>query len=151
MTNREKLVAVPLTLSEANDFVEALHRHHKPVHRDKYRVGCAIDGKLCGIVQCGRPVSRVLDDGKTIEVVRLCSDGTKNVCSFLYAKAARIAKELGYSSIITYILDTEDGTSLKAAGWRKEVDTKGHDWNCPSRPRNCTAPTCDKQRWRRIL
>lgn len=150
MTNR-KLKTVPLTLDEANAFVAQYHRHHKPVHRDKYRVGCTLDGKLCGVVQVGRPVSRVLDDGLTVEVVRLCTTGEKNVCSFLYAKAARIAKEMGFESIITYILNEEDGKSLKAAGWQKECDTKGHSWNCPSRPRSTSAPECGKQRYRRWL
>jgi hypothetical protein len=143
--------AVPLELKQANAFVEENHRHHDPVYRDKFRVGCEIDGTLVGVVQVGRPVSRMLDDGKTLEVVRLASDGSRDVCSFLYSKAARIAKEMGYKKIITYILDTECGTSLKAAGWHKEADTSGGAWTRPSRPRHTSAPTCRKQRWARDL
>lgn len=143
--------AIPMELKDANEFVLRFHRHHDPVYRDKFRIGCEVDGKLVGIAQVGRPVARNLDDGKTLEVVRLCTDGTKDVCSFLYSRAARIAKEMGYSKIITYILDTESGTSLKAAGWHKEADIKGHSWNCPSRPRKTTAPTCNKQRWGKTL
>ncbi len=143
--------AVPLELKQANEFVDNLHRHHDSVHRDKFRLGCEIDGKLVGVVQLARPVSRMLDDGKTIEVVRMCTDGTKNVCSFLYSRAARIAKEMGYSKIITYILDSESGMSLKASGWHKEADTKGQYWSRPSRPRSTTAPTCNKQRWAKTL
>jgi hypothetical protein len=139
--------AVPLELKAANAFVDRLHRHHKPVLRDKFRIGCEVDGMLVGVVQVARPVSRMLDDGATIEVVRLCTDGTPDACSFLYGKAARIAKEMGYSKIITYILESESGTSLKAAGWNKEGDTEGGAWNRPSRPRQTTAPTCKKQRW----
>lgn len=117
------------------------------MYRDKYRIGCESDGELVGVVQCGRPVSRHLDDGKTIEVVRLCSDGTKDVCSFLYSRAARIAKEMGYAKIITYILESESGTSLKASGWSFECEAGGGNWNCSSRPRKTTAPQCRKQRW----
>lgn len=146
-----KLNAIPLELKQANEFVDSLHRHHNSVHRDKFRIGCEVDGKLVGVVQLARPVSRVLDDGKTIEVVRLCTDGTKDVCSFLYSRAARISREMGYTKIITYILDSESGISLKACGWHKEADTNGHNWNCPSRPRNTAAPTCNKQRWCKIL
>lgn len=146
------LKAIPIELKTANDFVNRLHRHHDAVYRDKFRIGCVNDnGILIGVVQLGRPVARYLDDWKTIEVVRLCTDGTRNVCSFLYARAARIAREMGYTKIITYILATEDGGSLKASGWVKETDTQGHSWNCPSRPRNTTAPTCNKQRWAKIL
>ena len=128
--------AVPLELKEANAFVEKLHRHHAPVHRDKFRFG-AVDesGRLVGVIQLARPVARGLGNGKIIEVVRLCTDGTPNVCSFLYSRAARIAKEMGYEKIVTYILESELGTSLKASGWYKEVDTKGGSWNTPSRPR----------------
>lgn len=144
--------AVALTLAEANAFVAELHRHHAPVHRDKFRCGVADgEGRLRGIVQVGRPVSRILDDGKTVEVVRLCTDGYKNACSFLYARAAKASEALGYEKIITYILESEDGTSLRAAGWHKEADTSGGQWDCPSRPRATTAPSCRKQRWAKLL
>lgn len=130
--------AIPIELKDANSFVERLHRHHMPVYRDKYRVGCLDDDdRLCGVIQAARPVNRNLDDGKTIEVVRCCTDGTPNACSFLYSRAARIAKELGYTKIITYILESENGASLKASGWRCEAENVGGgSWHCPSRPRD---------------
>jgi hypothetical protein len=147
------MVAVPIELKIANEYVAMLHRHHDPVCRDKFRVACmGADGKIHGVIQVGRPVCRNLDDGNTVEVVRCCTDGTKNACSFLYSRAARIAKEMGYTKIITYILESEDGTSLKATGWQHEADTQGNrSWNCKSRPRNTTAPTCAKQRWSKWL
>lgn len=143
--------AVPLELSEANEYVSMLHRHHSPVHRDKFRIGASQDGRLVGVVQVGRPVSRMLDDGKTLEVVRLCTDGTKDVCSFLYSKAARIAKEMGYERIVTYILCTETGTSLRACGWTEDGETSGGTWDRPSRKRNTTAPTIPKKRYVKYL
>ena len=145
------LKAVPLEQKEVCEFVDRLHRHHQSVRRDKYRLGCECNGKLVGVVQVGRPVARGLCDGKTLEVVRLCTDGTPHVCSFLYGAAARIARELGYSKIVTYILYNEPGTSLKAAGWHKEADINGKSWNTPSRPRNTSSPECDKQRWAKDL
>ena len=120
-----KMKAIPIELKDANAYVERMHRHHAPVHRDKYRIACADEKGIHGVIQIGRPVSRILDDGTTLEVVRCCTDGTKNACSFLYAKAARIAKELGYKKIITYILQSESGQSLKAAGWICEDDEVG--------------------------
>ena len=157
--------AIPIELKDANEFVGRLHRHHLPVHRDKFRIACqADDGHLCGVGQCARPVSRNLDDGKTIEVVRVCTDGTENACSFIYSRLARISKEMGYERIITYILESESGTSLKASGWTKvAAGCGGYSWNTPSRPREIVDgqlsfiqqrekyPTEKKQRWQKIL
>lgn len=130
------LVACPIELKEANQIVMNWHRHHMPVKRDKFRVACMEDGKICGVIQVGHPVQRYLNDGKTVEVVRCCTDGTRNACSFLYSRAARIAKEMGYQKIITYILMSEEATSLKASGWTLEKEnTGGGTWDTPSRPR----------------
>lgn len=147
------LYAIPIELKDANNFVATFHRHHDPVYRDKFRIACVDEnGVLQGVIQAGRPVSRVLDDGLTIEIVRCCTNGRRNVCSFLYSRMARIAKEMGYHKIITYILHSEDGASLKASGWRFEADVQGgRSWDCPSRPRQTTAPTCPKQRWAKRL
>lgn len=121
-----KFTAVPLNLREAQAYIDELHRHHKSSVRDKFRVGAADStGKLVGVAQCGQPINRNLNDGKTLEVLRLCTDGTKDVCSFLYAKCARIAREMGYEKIITYILESESGTSLKASGWICEDSSCG--------------------------
>ena len=106
----------PVSLSEANAFVARCHRHHKPVVGHKFSIGCMADGRLVGVAIVGQPVSRYLDNGLTLEVNRLCTDGTKNACSFLYAAAWRAARAMGYRKIVTYILDTESGASLRAAG-----------------------------------
>lgn len=150
--NIGNIKAIPLELKQANKFVAAYHRHHDPVYRDKFRFGAIVGDELVGVIQLGRPVSRMLDNGKTIEVVRCCTQGTKNVCSFLYSRAARIAQEMGYEKIITYILDVESGVSLKACGWEIEkIGAGGGNWNTPSRPRTTTAPTGKKQRWYKKL
>ena len=131
-------------LSEANDFVARLHRHHKPVVGHLFSLGAVLDHQLVGVAIIGRPVSRVRDDGKTAEVTRLCTDGTRNACSFLYGAAARAAFALGFERIGTYILASEAGTSVQAAGWRLIGQTKGGTWSCPSRPRTDKAPTVKK-------
>ena len=126
----------PITRKQAQNFVNEHHRHHKAPIGDIFRIGLQKNGKIIGVIMVGRPVSRVLDNGKTLEVNRLCVlDGHKNACSFLYAAAAKVGKNLGYTHILTYILSTEPGSSLRAVGWHKEGTTKGRKWNCPSRPR----------------
>lgn len=144
--------AIPLELKDANKFVKELHRHNEPVFRDKFRCGCIDDdGILRGVVQAGRPKARGMQDGKTIEIVRNCTDGFENACSFLYSRALRAAQALGYTRAITYILKSENGSSLKASGFVKDADVKGRSWDCPSRPRKNNAPTDDKERWVKYL
>lgn len=140
-----------VTFDEACEFVDSHHRHHKRPRGWKFGVGAAADDQLVGVAFVGRPVSRELDDGRVIEVTRLCTDGTRNACSFLYGASARAAKALGYDRIITYILDSESGSSLKAAGWEFEAFVVGRSWSCASRPRIDHHPTCNKQRWGRRL
>lgn len=96
-------------------------------------------------------MSRHLDDGFTLEVNRLCSDGTRNACSFLYAAAARAAKELGYRKIITYTLDTENGASLRAAGWTNAGIAGGKVWTGKRRPAEPLYPAQLKYRYEKRL
>lgn len=138
---------VPMSLREANAFVDAHHRHHGPAWGCKFTVGVADDEKICGVAIAGRPVTRHLDDGWTIEVTRCCTDGTRNACSMLYAACRRAAWALGYHRLITYTLATEEGASLRAAGWRCVAEVRGESWNRPSRPRVDTQPLQDKLRW----
>jgi hypothetical protein len=123
-------------LKTANNFVINHHRHHSKVQGCKFCIG-VIDNKenLRGVAIVGRPVSRYLDNGLTAEVTRMCTDGHKNACSFLYAACAKIAKNMGYDRIITYILATEKGASLKASNWICDGTRGGGNWNVPSRPR----------------
>lgn len=135
-----KMTHVRIDLAEANAFVAEHHRHHKPVVGHLFSLGAVLAGKVVGVAIVGRPVSRFRDDGETAEVTRLCTDGTKNSCSFLYGATARAAFALGFKKIGTYILASEPGTSLTATGWRMIGTTPGRSWSVPSRPRVDTHP-----------
>lgn len=152
-----RLRHIRIKLNEANDFVAQHHRHHKPVVGHLFSLGailtpcsgeCVMAGcppencsKLVGVAIVGRPVARMRDDGLTAEVTRLCTDGTRNACSFLYGASARAAFALGFQRIGTYILASENGTTLQAAGWRMIGQTKGGSWSRPSRGRDDKHPT----------
>lgn len=141
------LVPVPITLREAHAFVAKLHRHHKPSRGGKFAIGAApVGGAICGVV-VGRPVARRIQDGWTAEVVRLCTDGTRNACSFLYAAAWRAARAMGFVKLITYTLSEEGGASLRAAGWRLIGEAGGGSWSRDERPRVDEHPTQEKLRW----
>jgi hypothetical protein len=148
------LSLVPVTFKQANAFIAAHHRHHKPPRGMKFCLGIDSDGTLVGVATVGRPVARHLDDGYTLEVNRSCTDGTRHVNSMLYGAAWRAAKALGYRRLITYthasflgplceaatrygscahgscaaILAGESGASLRAAGWRviAELEPRGN-------------------------
>ncbi|WP_374457745.1 XF1762 family protein [Nocardioides sp.] len=146
-----RLLLVPVTLREANAFVGREHRHHGPVvgHRISVGVGCEEHG-LHGVAIGGRPVARGLDDGISFEVTRCCTDGTPNACSKLYGAMRRAAINLGYPPrrIFTYTLATEEGRSLHAAGWVRDVEVKAETWARPNRERVDKHPTGPKTRWR---
>ena len=153
----------PISLKDANAYVEENHRHHRKTQGHKFSIAVYdADDTLHGVAIVGRPLSRYLDNGETLEVLRLCTDGTHNACSKLYSTSAKICKEMGYKKIITYILNEETGTSLKASGWILEADNVGGgSWDCQSRPRqlevaqlslfkdneNPKYPIGKKQRW----
>jgi hypothetical protein len=145
------LKVVPVTLKEANEFVGKVHRHHKATVGHKFSIGVEKDGQLVGVCVTGRPVARKIDHTRVAEVTRLATDGTKNACSILYAAAARCAKAMGYDKIQTYILETEPGITLKAAGWEFETYTTGGAWKHTAGPRNNNFPLCRKARWGKKL
>jgi hypothetical protein len=143
----KEFILAPVSFKDACAFVNNLHRHHIAPQGWKFGLSAWKDNKMVAVAMVGRPVARGLDDGYTLEITRLCSDGTYNACSFLYSACARTGKALAYKKIITYILKSEPGTSLKAANWKYVGDVKGRSWSCPSRLRTDKAPTVDKERW----
>lgn len=129
------LQLVPIKQKDAKAFVKAHHRHHKPPVGSIFQIACAVNDKIVGVIIIGRPVARMLDNGWTAEVTRCCTNGHKNACSIFYAAAWRAARAMGYKRLITYILQSEKGISLKATGYKCVGKTKGGSWNCKSRPR----------------
>lgn len=142
---------IPVSLKEANAFVQAHHRHHRPVVGHKFSIGCEADGRLVGVAIVGRPVSRYLDNGWTLEVTRLCTTGEKNVCSMLYAAAARAARAMGYRKIITYTLETEHGASIRASGWHCAGPAGGLRWTGTRKPEADRYPPQMKLRYEKTL
>jgi hypothetical protein len=142
----------PLTLKEANTLVSELHRHHKPAQGHRFSLGLYLGEELVGAVIVGRPVARGCNYKEVAEVTRLVTNGTKNACSFLYAAAARVAKEMGFKKIQSYILEDEPGTSLIATGWEYEYNTAGGNWNSASfKNRRTDQPMCPKQLYSKVL
>ena len=153
-TTQSKLTVVPLPLDEANAFVKQHHRHHRPTVGHKFSLGVADEtGTIRGVAIVGRPVARMLQDGLTLEVNRVATDGCPNACSALYGAARRACFALGYRRLITYTLATEPGTSLRGAGWKllgERGKPNGRSWNMPGRPRVDKHPTQMKLLWEAV-
>ena len=148
----------PITLREARRFVGAHHRHNRPPHAWLFGIGVEENGVLVGVGIAARP-ARGLQDGYTVEIIRVCTTGARNACSMCYGALCRAAKALGYRRAFTYTLDDEDGASVKAAGFvlDAELPERG-GWDCLSRPRvevdlfgQQQTPTDATVRWVRSL
>lgn len=144
ITNR----VIPIPIKQANSFVIANHRHHGKTAGCKFALGLTNgNGELIGVAICGRPVSRFLDDGLTLEINRLCTDGTKNSCSMLYGACIKVAKAMGYKKVITYTLEPENGASLKASNFKNDGLAGGTVWTGKRSGRDNGVPKELKRRW----
>lgn len=138
----------PIDQKSAFAYIKANHRHHDVPVGALWQHGAHDDeGRLCGVAIVGRPIARKLDDGLSCEVTRLCTDGTKNACSLLYGASRRVAIDKGFRRGITYILESENGASLRASGWRFAGISPGNSWNVESRPRTDKHPLGPKHRY----
>lgn len=145
-----RLRARPMTLNQANEYIVRYHRHHGRVAGHRFIIGAERDDMLVGIVVCGRPRARLIEQYSHVEVTRLCTAGDAlctNVCSFLYSRASRIAREMGFASVFTAILQSEPGASLRASGWEFAYMTRGGSQDRPSRRRIDRSPIEPKQIW----
>lgn len=147
------LTVVPVDFAEACAFVRQHHRHHIPPVGHKAALAVADESGIHGVAILGRPVSRHMDDGWTLEVTRVATDGARNACSKLYGAAWRLAQALGYRKLITYTLKSETGASLRAVGWRCYESTvrEGQSWSSKGRPRVDKHPLQEKFRWERCV
>lgn len=143
-----KLEIVPIGIKEAREYVARYHRHSIPPVGGKFAIAVMDnDGVLHGVAICGRPVSRHLDNGKTLEIYRNCTDGTQNACSKLYGSCLRIARNMGYHRVITYTLESETGASLKASNFTCEGEAGAKAWTGSRKRDYYVSPPEKKRRW----
>lgn len=127
----------PMRLRDANRFIAEHHSHNGPTRGWLFGVGLEQEGELVGVGVAGRPVSRGLDNGYSVEITRVCTTGTPNACSQMYGRLCRAATALGYRDAWTYTLQRECAACVKAAGFiaQEELAARPGSWNMPSRPR----------------
>lgn len=148
---------IPLTLRQANDFVEQHHRHSARTSNDggKFAIGLEVRGDLVGVAIVGRPVARLLQrDPLTAELLRVCvsPSAPRTANSMLYGRACRVWQAMGGRKVVSYTLKRESGASLRGAGFQEEADVSARRWDTPSRRRSHKAiEEEDKIRWGREL
>lgn len=146
--SQSRLTVRPAELRQVNDFVERLHRHHKKVQGHRWSLRVEVEGgETVGVAVVGRPVARKLDASSIVEATRVCTDGTPNACSALYGAICRQQRAHGYAYAVTYILESESGVSLKAAGWKPVARSAGGSWSRDGRERTDKHPLEAKVRW----
>jgi len=146
---QQKLVVVPCTIEQANAYVARMHRHHGaiPIARLAFAVADEA-GFVRGVAIVGRPCNTHLDDGWTLEVRRVCTDGCPNACSLLYGAAWKAARAIGYRKLVTYTLPAEGGASLRAVGWKEVKGCGGDPWKSRKRSRQVNPLSLVKKtRW----
>lgn len=129
---------VPITRKEAREFVARHHRHSQPHVVELFQVGVAEADDLVGVGVAGLPAARLLCDGTTIEITRVCTTGARNAPSMLYGALIRAGKALGYQRAFTYTLQSESGASLKATGWIEDARLEPQSWDRPNRARHAS-------------
>lgn len=142
-----KLTVREVRLRDAGAFVNLYHRHLASPIGHLFSLGCFIDDVMVGAAIVSRPVARRLDDGHTVEITRLASNGTRNVCSKLLGAARREAERRAYHRVVTYTMACEPGASLRAAGFESQGPAGGGTWSRWDRKRGDRHPTERKQRW----
>lgn len=140
---------VPVTQRAAKAWVTATHRHLKrPFVGDLYRVALEAGDEIVAVGVAARPC-RMLQNGTTVEITRIASAAavSVNACSRLYGALRRAGQALGYRRFVTYTLEHEPGTSLRAAGFYDDGLSDGGEYSRPSRPRAAVEQPGRKRRW----
>ena len=133
---------MPCTVKAAQKFVAEHHRHLKKVQGGLFAAAVAVGGKVVGVAIAGNP-ARVWQGTGRIAILRVATDGSRNACSMLYGRCARVAKALG-ARLYTYTEAEEPGTSLRAAGW---IDEGVRPTGIDTRPGR-QVDLIPKRRWR---
>lgn len=137
----------PLTCKAASLYVAKNHRHNRGPIGGLFAAAVYDGDRLAGVAICGRPVARLLDDGLTVEITRVCTDGTRNACSKLYGALCRAAAAIGYERAVTYTLAEEPGDSLPAAGFKVVAELAARAaWSTPGSRRQRTQTEMQRRR-----
>jgi hypothetical protein len=134
-----------IPLKKAKAFIRQHHRHLPRLQGGIIALGLWVDGQLRGCVVIGRGAR--MDKPDVAVITRLCTDGCRNGCSKLYAKAKRLAQAMGFVGLKTFTREDESGSSLFAVGAAQDGTTAAQHWSREGRERTTDDVTA-KKRWK---
>jgi hypothetical protein len=152
-----KLALKPVPAHSVRSFIARNHAHCGVPVTWRFHQAVYNGATLIGVAVVGNPVAPALMHRGIVEVNRLCVRRDLaaalrwNAASMLYGWCAREAELRGWQQIITYTRADEPGTSLTAAGWKREATIRGRGWHSGRRRRSNRNSWIDKVRWSRPL
>ena len=106
----------PVTLRVANECAKTISKHSW-VRGCKFTIGLKFNGKLIGVGIAGRPIARLLDNGRNLEILRVCvKGGYPDALARIYSRIIEIAQLMGYKKIIIYSSDRNNHSPLIEIG-----------------------------------
>lgn len=148
----------PVTVKSARAWVKQVHRHLPNVQGGLFASSVWNEDGLAAVGIAGMPPRVWLGTGRIV-ISRVAAlpglepvgDHAAPACTMIYGSLCRAAKALGYREAWTYTLPGESGASLRAAGFTDMGETRGEEWDRPSRARKAAVNAQRKRRWMRLL
>lgn len=109
----------PITFRAAQIFIQQNHSYLPRPRTHLFSVSVTNKTGIVAVAIVGRPVSASQCDGLTCEITRLATvPGHRNVASMAIGAAWRVAKNLGYNRMISYVKADLNGESYIAANMK---------------------------------
>lgn len=148
----------PVTVTAAKAWVRQVHRHLPEIQGGLFASSVWNEDGPAAMGIAINPPRVWLGTGRIV-IGRVAAmpdlepvgDHAAPACTMIYASLCRAAKALGWREAWTYTLPSESGASLRAAGFIYMGETRGEEWDRPSRRRKAAVSPAKKGRWMRVL
>lgn len=152
----------PVTVKAAQAWCRQVHRHLPNVQGGLFATSVWDRHSCVAVGIAGHPPRVWLGTGRVV-ISRVAALQLPDVidsagkahpapaCTMIYRSLCDAARALGYREVWTYTLPDEPGSSLRDAGFTEQGETRGEEWDRPSRSRGPAVNAQKKRRWMREL
>lgn len=148
----------PITVRAAIAWCRQVHRHLPDVQGGLFATSVCTEDGIAAVGIAGHPPRVWMGTGRIVisrvaarEDLPTVGEHAAPACTMIYGSLCRAARALGYREAWTYTLPGESGASLRAAGFTDMGETRGEEWDRPSRARRAAINPNKKRRWMRAL